>query len=396
MRLSVGSNWDLKLIEDLAGVPEVVDLCGMLRKTVVGCGSAAYLMPQVSDAHVETFIRDVHKAGRTFTLIVDAPNMEATEWEPEVHKRVLAFFGHLEDLKVDFVELAIPYLVELVHRRFPKLRIKVSPTTRTATIDTVGFLEEMGAAAVGLEPMIQRRFNVMKVMARDSHLPLFVEPTCGILRGSPSYGNFDLAWTNSLMSSERFTPDAYSEFSKTYNHAYDDGYKIEHPVELVRINFIRPEDLARYEEIGINDFKLDVGLYTTPDIVRRVGAYVGRKFDGNLTELANLFYFGHVYQSEQPGPVVPPSLPEPVPPEVRAFFDLLYDKQAIEKMVSVDNRTLDGYLDHVSDGQCDPVRCATCEQFAAAAVRIDGGKAAHFVSVLKAYRHILVAGTYLP
>jgi len=41
---------------------------------------------------------------------------------------------------MDCVELAIPYLLELVQARFPKLRTSVSATTRVASVDTVRFV----------------------------------------------------------------------------------------------------------------------------------------------------------------------------------------------------------------------------------------------------------------
>ena len=39
MKLSVGCNWDPRLPDQLRNVDEVVDLHGMLPRTVVGCGS---------------------------------------------------------------------------------------------------------------------------------------------------------------------------------------------------------------------------------------------------------------------------------------------------------------------------------------------------------------------
>jgi hypothetical protein len=395
MKLSVGFNWDRELLDYLSDIPEVADLHVLLPKTVVGAGSLAYLAPDVDRGTVEDFVKDAHRAGKTFTVVLDAPNMEATEWEPEVHEQVLELFGWLEAIKVDRVELAIPYLVELVHVRFPKLAISVSPTTRAATMDTVNFLIEMGAESVGIEPLAQRRFDVLKTLATESEVPIWVNATEGMLRGSPSYGNFDYVWTNAVHSSPRGTDDAYGEFAKTYNPAFDDGYKVSHPVELVRANFIRPEDVKTYEDAGIQWFKLDCAIYPTVRIKSIVDAYVARSFKGNLVDLVNLFYAGHSYQKEATqGPLERKQMSTP-PEAIANFFKLLDDRGFVKRMVQVENSLLEGYLQHVVLGECRAIDCPTCAEYATKAVRLDPELSRQFVETLDAYRATLATGEYL-
>jgi hypothetical protein len=198
------------------------------------------------------------------------------------------------------------------------------------------------------------------------------------------------------MSSHRFEPDVFSELSKTYNHAYDDGYKVKHPVEILRTHFVRPEDVHLYESIGIEHFKLDTALLTTDDIVRRVEAYVARTYDGNLTHLANLFYFGNRYQSEVATPYQAPTFPGNPPQAITRFFQLLGDKGIIDSILSVDNARLHGLLDHVVGGRCDPVACSECQRFADAAIHVRPDAAAAFVDALEQYRRCLFTGEYLP
>lgn len=396
MNLSVGFNWDRALLDHLKEIRQVTDLHVLLPRTVVGAGSLAYLSAEVDRGTVEDLVKDAHRAGKTFTVVLDAPNMEATEWEPDVHQQVLELFSWLESIKVDWVELAIPYLVELVHVRFPKLKIKVSPTTRTATMDTVNFLVEMGADMVGLEPLVQRRFDVLKVIAAESTVPIWLNASEGMLRGSPSYGNFDHVWTNAVHSSFRGEDDAYGEFAKTYNPAFDDGYMAAHPVELTRANFIRPEDLHRYEDLGIKHFKLDCAIYTTATIINTVDAYVARRFDGNLVELVDLFYAGHTYQKEAAGARLVRKQLANAPAAVSAFFELLDQRDFVGRMVRVDNRALDGLLDHVVAGHCPAVDCPTCAEYAEKAVHMDAALQKQFVETLEAYRATLATGDYLP
>ena len=397
MKLSVGCNWDPVLVEELAGIAEVTDLCGMLNPTVIGCGSLAYLAPPVTRDAVADYVKSVHAAGKTMTIILDAPNMEAMEWEPEVHRRVLDLFGWLEGIGVDFVELAIPYLVELVHVRFPKLKIKVSPITRTASVDTAVFLQEMGADMVAVEQLLQRDFGALRLMAKDSPVPIMLDATDGTLRGSPSYGNFDYAWTNAVQSSDREELSPYSELARTYNPAFDDWYKVKNPAEIIRCNFIRPEDLHYYEELGIENFKLDLGIYTTDHIVKCAEAYAGRRYLDSMVELANLFYAGHEYQVEKThGPLRDSRvLPPDAPPQITRYFQLLDNKGYVSEMVRVDNPAMTGYLKHVVDGECRVVDCQACLRHAGIAVTFEEDMRELFTRTLDEYRNCLTSGAYL-
>lgn len=397
MKLSVGCNWDPALVEKLAGINEVTDLCGMLNPTVIGCGSLAYLAPPVTRDEVAAYVKSVHSAGRTMTVILDAPNMEAMEWEPEVHKRVLELFGWLEEIEVDYVELAIPYLVELVHVRFPKLKIKVSPITRTASVDTALFLQEMGADIVAVEQLLQRDFQALKVIAKDSPVPILLDATDGTLRGSPSYGNFDYAWTNAVQSSDREELTDYRELARTYNPAFDDWYKVKNPAEIIRCNFIRPEDLHYYEELGIENFKLDVAIYTTEHIVNCAETYAARQYLDSTVELANLFYSGHDYRVEQTvGPLKDNRiLPPDPPPQISRFFQLMDNKRFVSEMVRVENPALEGYLKHVLDGECRAVECQACLRHAGVAVTMEEDMRELFTRVHQEYRECLTSGAYL-
>ena len=57
------------------------------------------------------------------------------------------------------------------------------------------------------------------------------------------------------------------------------------PVNLVRADFIRPEDLNRYRALGVNRFKIVDRSCSTEALVQRVQAYHRRRWDGDLLEL---------------------------------------------------------------------------------------------------------------
>ena len=54
---------------------------------------------------------------------------------------------------------------------------------------------------------------------------------------------------------------------------------------LIKAGWIRPEDLAIYEDMGYETFKLLERGMPSEDLLKRVRAYSERRFEGNLTEL---------------------------------------------------------------------------------------------------------------
>ena len=50
-------------------------------------------------------------------------------------------------------------------------------------------------------------------------------------------------------------------------------YRLREPVNYVRANWIRPEDLHHYEKMGFDNFKIVERNTPTPELLRRANAY---------------------------------------------------------------------------------------------------------------------------
>jgi collagenase-like PrtC family protease len=61
--------------------------------------------------------------------------------------------------------------------------------------------------------------------------------------------------------------------------------KAARPADLIKAPWIRPEDLSRYEAIGIRHFKIAGREQETPWILRAVAAYSARSYPGDLNDL---------------------------------------------------------------------------------------------------------------
>jgi len=126
---------------------------------------------------------------------------------------------------------------------------------------------------------------------------------------------------------------------------------------LIRMRWIRPEDLRYYEEIGIDRFKIAGRYMSTDQLVNVIKAYSERKYEGDLRDL-----FGH-----DQGRVL-----------VAAFrrLNLPTDEYDILNKISIDNTAFpSNWLSYFKYNRCEETNCEECRYcdiIAEKVVKIDG------------------------
>lgn len=138
--------------------------------------------------------------------------------------------------------------------------------------------------------------------------------------------------------------------------------KLSEPVNYIRSDWIRPEDLGHYEALGYDRFKIAERNAPTDVMVRRVRAYnEGRGLFWNLRTFLRpwVVYLLRLLKIRRLA-------------EVQGMLNPLRGQPP----VVVDNRALDGFLDFFSRVDChelDCEECRHCHRVAERAVRIDPG-----------------------
>ena len=164
------------------------------------------------------------------------------------------------------------------------------------------------------------------------------------------------------------------------------GMKLEEPVNYLRAEWIRPEDLHLYEDLGYDRIKIVERGAPTPVLVERVKAYAERRYDGNLLDLIQPFGFrdgiakssyynrGVLWRMRY---LLRPFL---VAPSRMWNLKRLADERAMLRPVDgdppvvIDNRALDGFMDRFKEHGCKDVdceQCRYCHRWADRVVRID-------------------------
>lgn len=333
-------NWDPALIDALEGI-DVADIFGMLPSHVAGGGRPSAAVPKVEKDAAVQFIRAARDKGFSFNYLFNAPCMDALEFTDAWRREFLEHLDWAVDAGADAVTVAVPYLIEIIHKRHPDLHISVSSYARVNSIRRAQYFRELGAGEIILDPIsTTRNFALLEAMAQNvaCRLTLIANGMClsqcpfaeyhGVLMGHSSQAGHP-------------SGGFYEEYP-FYNCTLR---KLSNPAELLRTMFIRPEDLHVYEDLGIRSFKLVDRSRPTAWIAAAAGAYSSRRWDGDLLQIINFphFFLGFLYQKAggEGRPVFP----------------------------TIDNRKLDGFIDRLRQAGGDTpesARCEICEEFAGA------------------------------
>ena len=376
MRLSVATNFDDALVEQLRDFP-VVELFGKLASDAVGGGRATYMLRRLGKRRLAEHVRQAHAHGIGFNYLLNSActaNEESTRQGQERLTRLLDWLG---EVAVDSVTVVLPFLCRLIKRRYPKFKVKVGVFAGVDDAIKARAWEDLGADAITLDShAVNRDFRLLEAIRRSvsCDLQLLVNVNC--LSSCPFARAHMVALSHASQSGR-------SPFLIDYCLLLCSALKASDKAHYIRSNWIRPEDLHIYESLGYDLFKIAERDAPTATLVRRARAYSERLYNGNLLDLVQSYAY-----------------PDPLPDRFRGswrwrlrfFFHpwrvnpirslaLLRLAQA-EGMLSrpktppvyIDNRKLDGFLDYFVRIGCrgrDCGSCRHCAEVADAAVQVD-------------------------
>src|SRR4030042_957025 len=129
MKLRVGANWDISFLEAVKGT-SVDGLFGKLPFDIVGGARPGFVLPQVDRNDVKEYIQACHRRGLEFSYLLNAPCLGNLQYSKKGYGQLVELLKWIEQSGSDWVTCGIPYLVDLVRKRFSRLKGKVSTTAR--------------------------------------------------------------------------------------------------------------------------------------------------------------------------------------------------------------------------------------------------------------------------
>jgi len=349
MKLSVPTSWDNSLVEKLkelnAETKNIHELYGTMRASVLGGGRPSAILPDVSFAQVKEHIDFVHSRGFSFNYLVNAPCHGGKEFEPKFRDKMFEYLDWVNNLNVDIVTLSNPYLVELVRKEYPSLKIKISSFAYVNSVNIAGYYDQLGADRITLGIGLTRRLGKLRKIRESTRADLEVIVNANCIFDCPLTGYHSRLNGHESLEQEDGKPPLFVDYPvfKCFQK------RLLSPEEMIKSCWIRPEDIRIYEEIGIEHFKLAGRTFPNEWILRCAEAYSHRKHGGNLLDL-----------------LVMSSIP--------FLASLTGDKTRLSSIFYVANQALDGFLDFFKDHDChgDCEACGYCPGVAKQALQVVG------------------------
>ncbi|MGB5926428.1 MAG: U32 family peptidase [Dehalococcoidia bacterium] len=356
------TNWDPDLILPLSKLEADVQLYGVLPTSMIGSGGSGPDNVRMAANQAEEYIEQAHSAGLKFDYLLNAPSMGNMEWDENTHRELLMHLNWITSIGADSVTVTIPYLVELIKRQFPHLKIRVSTIAHVNSVARAKLIESLGADSITLDININRDFGVLKAIrnAVSCELTILMNNLC--LYQCPY---------------EYYHHDGLGHASQSYNPLT--GYYVDYCVlrctldrlcdisQIIKCRWVRPEDIHVYEEIGMDMFKISGRSMPAERILDTATAYSSRHYQGNLYDIMNVITpkIGFI-GSALPG--VQNNVIEPLP------------------KFHIDNQALEGFMDFFRKQNClsGCSHCDYCQRIADRVIQFDSDEVDEYIAALNA------------
>jgi collagenase-like PrtC family protease len=391
------ANYDLDLLPHL-GEHNVYEIYGKLPYDVVGGGRPTYMSTPISRRTLARYVAAIHRHGMEFNYLLNAACLGNQEWTKSFQRRLNELLDWLSDVEVDTVTVVLPYLLQMIKKRYPHFKVKVGIYAQVDTVKRAQYWEELGADAINLESFsINRNFEKLSRIREAVQCELilianhFCQPNC------PFQIQHQNGFSHASGTDRRFLID-YPLLQCNFRRLHD-------PALLISSGWIRPQDLHHYEAMGYHTFKLIERNIPSEALLKRVKAYAERRFDGNLAEL--LFSWGfkkhpprfswlHFLRTFGPWHIHPGrySLVKKFLQLQGIFFTFTQEQLP----VVIDSLLIpDDFIEHFKSEDCcdrDCAQCMYCAAIAERAVRIAPDFLAAVLPMYEEIESVLVSGEF--
>lgn len=378
-KFSVATNFDNQLIDGLKGYP-VKELYGKLNSDIIGGGRSSYLINKISKRKLIEHVVYARKNGIGFNYLLNAACLDNIETTRSGQKEIRKLLDWICENKIESVTISNILLFKIIKKNYPQLKVRVSVFNNVDHVQKAKYWDDLGADTICLDSLtVNREFQTLKNLRNNikCNLELLVNNNC-IQSCAISNCHMNLLAHSSQKnhSSGGFVIDhCVLECSKN---------KLKDPSNYLKSDWIRPEDIHHYEEIGFHSFKIVERNLPTPLMLERVKAYSERRFDGNLLDLIQPYGqadYKPTRKEKLIGMLRFSFLVNPFKLNVTklpALINLAKKRGMLSPLngtppIYIDNRKLDDFINRFKSVGCRNVNCSACnhcDEFAKKAITV--------------------------
>lgn len=257
----------LKMLQK-KGDDKIKSVYGSVRNFLLGQARYSNKIPELNNSELGYFIKKIKDLGISFHYTINSPWSELKE-----RKNKNDFIKELEillNLGIDALILANPFLIKTVKETFPETKIIGSINLQVNTVYKYNSLLQYGCESVVLDRPVNRNIRMLKKLSRNAErFSLLVNSTC----------LFDCPLQQYHANENGFFSRGGAELIEdpSYCMKYCVSEIQNNPVNILKSTWIRPEDITKYESIGVKNFKIQGRTLSTNALMGIISAYLERK-----------------------------------------------------------------------------------------------------------------------
>jgi collagenase-like PrtC family protease len=382
MKFCVATTWDdrlihgLKEIEDVSGKSKIYELFGSLPVSAIGSGREAVSVPTVSREKAANHIELAHSLGIRFNYLINTSCMGNREFSSVGYNELMEYLGWINEVGVDTITVTIPLLIGIVRSQFPKIEINVSTINHVRSVSQIEYFRKLGANRITLSYMSNRDFELMRRLKsiRDVDFEILINESCLLDCPFRMYHYNLVSHGSQGEKGKAFLQ--YPFLSCTL-------MKLQNVAELIKAPWVRPEDLYRYEDLGIRYFKLSGREKTTEWLLRCAKSYFSLRHNGNLLDII--------------------AIATPTTSDLAMLCEGKIELEFRDIELYIDNNTLTNFLEffEVSAINCESacgasgIGCLHCYEVANAAIRFNWVKKDEYCRILQHALSVVRSGQFV-
>lgn len=356
MKFSIPTIWQDDLIKKV-NKEKVAEFYGKLDSDFVGGGRCSFLLPHINRCQAREHIQQIHKSNIKFNYLLNAVclgNLELTIAGQDKLHRLLQW---LSDIKVDSVTVGIPYLLQLIKRNFPQLKVHISSFAGIDSVEIVKRWEDLGADTITLDPItINREFQLLAQIRKATRCNLQLIANNACMYSCPFWQYHATSVSHASRVHERL-----GGFTIDYCILSCKLKRLSEPMEFIRAGWIRPEDIGYYEDVGIDSLKFVDRTRDMDTILLITNAYTKGYYEGNLINLLPNLSSNNTFFNKNRITRFFRSIKYFFRPSLVNIFRLKkLSKLNSALNVYIDNRALDGFLAQFLKESCRNKSCDSC------------------------------------
>lgn len=282
----------LKALNDRYMGQKVIETYGQVTMgALVNSGRVTDVLPQVDMKGLAQYVAHSKRNGMEFSYTLNPACFGNLEFSRQGMEQISDLLSQLHDIGIESLTVTSPSLIEMVKSSLLPFTIKGSAICEINSPGKAKFYKDLGLERIVVDPDITRNFRILQNICQE------FGPGVEIIINNICYKN--CAYKMFHYNHEAHcTSDNKEQTIKDYYFNRCSMQKSEHVRNLIKLNWIRPEDMALYERVGITHYKIQGRQNVlTGDLIQTLESYFNEHFEGNLFDLITLFA---PYNSFQP------------------------------------------------------------------------------------------------